>query len=712
MPIRLPDVGNLPVRLVAEAMLSFILLLDTCVRYPLRDFSPFAGGGSGYGALMGINIQGRHKGVSNAASRKSLKNTVKKHNPQIVGISEPKTSFSKALALCKSLRMDSCAGNMEDESKIWVFWRTQDSVQVVASTSQSISLVCNAGTSSMYYLTVVYADCNPAVRRDLFSDLLLFAQSLQNVLWLVTGDFNYIAQPSEKLDGNLSSSISMFDFNDFIMAAGLFDAGYIGSPYIWSNNGTGSASVRSRLDRALFNSLWQDNMPGTIVHHLPHGVSDHSPLLDSIEAAESIVSHTEQEFDSNPSEANTIAMSEAQARLRQALLNDEKLWCQKARMEWLQNGDRNTAFYQAVVKNNRRKNYIHRLKIEGADQWCEDQEKLKEVASSFFEGLLTTEQTIVNADLLQLIPHLISEEHNSSLCAIPGSDEVKAAVKVMNGKGALGPDGFPGSFYSICWDIVGEDVLPRWNPPQYGFSLNVDGACKGNPGPCGGCGCIRDSNGDIHLGFAFYYGQGNNMLAEVRALCDGLRLAEHRGLPISTVNSDSLALVHSFNSNMCPSWKCTWWWRIARSSLSKPNIKLVHVYLDTNRMADALTSYACDRGGEIACKTMYQNKIKKIKNSTKSKCLSTALEKPVDSPAQTEHMGFWKGSLVDRTKSSIDRSTQETISREVQSSAFCKSVCICRQMHILLPTDEEKISIRDLHMFSTWVFPFTMTLHT
>ncbi|MQL89268.1 hypothetical protein Taro_021848 [Colocasia esculenta] len=85
--------------------------------------------------------------------------------------------------------------------------------------------------------------------------------------------------------------------------------------------------------------------------------------------------------------------------------------------------------------------------------------------------------------------------------------------------------------------------LVRWMPPQYGFSLNVDGTCKGNPGPCGGGGCIRDSNGDIYLGFALFYGQGNSMIAEVRTLCDGLRLAEHRGLPISMINSDSLVLV-------------------------------------------------------------------------------------------------------------------------------------------------------------------------
>ncbi|MQL96657.1 hypothetical protein Taro_029336 [Colocasia esculenta] len=107
----------------------------------------------------------------------------------------------------------------------------------------------------------------------------------------------------------------------------------------------------------------------------------------------------------------------------------------------------------------------------------------------------------------------------------------------------------------------------------------------------------RDSNGDINLGFAFYYGRGNNMLAEVRALCDGLRLADYHGLPISIVHSDSLALVHSINSNMCPSWKCIWWWRIAMSFLCKTNIKMVHAYRETNRVADALASYACDRGG-------------------------------------------------------------------------------------------------------------------
>ncbi|MQL83033.1 hypothetical protein Taro_015518 [Colocasia esculenta] len=475
-------------------------------------------------------------------------------------------------------------------------------------------------------------------------------------------------------------------------------------------------------------------------------------LQDTIGAAESAITLTEQKFYANPSEANRVAMSTAHAQLHRAIINEEKLWCQKSRMEWMRNRDSNTAFYQALFKNNRRRNFIHRLNIQGYDQWCEDQDILKDVASSYFEGLLTSERFVGNDELLQVIPSLIQTEQNSSLCTIPDSVEVFDGVKAMNEKGAPRPDGFSGSAappsygigrtmfgvdtgflgrvsrdrsrkeyaksrfllspfsevtkafptalpslaqkpFNLVKDVVDNDdhtfrrfddirmvldyinlsntpdrcvwtanangnistssansafqnenlnriisditfainvavqgiifkkectqnqlsillhygfkpkvkmkvpKVVRWSPPQYGFSLNVDGACKGNPSPCGGGGCIRDSNGDICLGFAFFYGEGNSVIAEVRALCDGLWLAEYHGFLISIVHSDSLVLVHSFKSNRCPSWKCIWWWRAASSLLCKSTIQLVHAYRETNRVADVLAYYACDRGG-------------------------------------------------------------------------------------------------------------------
>ncbi|MQL89888.1 hypothetical protein Taro_022470 [Colocasia esculenta] len=60
----------------------------------------------------------------------------------------------------------------------------------------------------------------------------------------------------------------------------------------------------------------------------------------------------------------------------------------------------------------------------------------------------------------------------------------------------------------------------KWIPPDTGLVLNVDGASKGkgNPGICGGGGCIRDSLGNLLLAFAHYYGFGGSLVAEIRSL--------------------------------------------------------------------------------------------------------------------------------------------------------------------------------------------------
>ncbi|MQL89284.1 hypothetical protein Taro_021863 [Colocasia esculenta] len=75
--------------------------------------------------------------------------------------------------------------------------------------------------------------------------------------------------------------------------------------------------------------------------------------------------------------------------------------------------------------------------------------------------------------------------------------------------------------------IVKAPILVRWIPPVINYSINVDGACKGNPGACGGGGCFRDVNDDFVFGFAYFYGTGNSLMAETRAIHDGLRFIGH-----------------------------------------------------------------------------------------------------------------------------------------------------------------------------------------
>ncbi|MQL81479.1 hypothetical protein Taro_013945 [Colocasia esculenta] len=134
--------------------------------------------------------------------------------------------------------------------------------------------------------------------------------------------------------------------------------------------------------------------------------------------------------------------------------------------------------------------------------------------------------------------------------------------------------------------------LVRWIPPLVDFYLNVDGASKGNPGICGGGGCIRDKHGKILLAFANFYGVGNNIIAETRALCDGLRLAHFLGVRLSAIYSDSSTLVHSIQKGKCSNWHIHHWWRPSRDLLQGKSTILSHVFRETNQVADRLANHA------------------------------------------------------------------------------------------------------------------------
>ncbi|MQL70984.1 hypothetical protein Taro_003306, partial [Colocasia esculenta] len=242
------------------------------------------------------------------------------------------------------------------------------------------------------------------------------------------GDFNCVTQPAEKIGGRITNMQAMVDFNAFMNASSLTDVGHIGSQFTWSNNRTGQAVIKARLDRFLMNRPFLNNFLGFFVRHLTRGPSDHAPLLASFEneahtparftfqamwtshnsfldtvkmawnvdmdwhpnpftilflklkpvkkalrlwnkivlgnvegnvlRLEDEVRAKQDRFDTNSTPGNRSTLGKASASLKRALHCMESFWAQKARMDWLGKGDRNSAFYHAVVQGNRRRNKI------------------------------------------------------------------------------------------------------------------------------------------------------------------------------------------------------------------------------------------------------------------------------------------------------------------------------------------------------------------
>lgn len=77
---------------------------------------------------------------------------------------------------------------------------------------------------------------------------------------------------------------------------------------------------------------------------------------------------------------------EPQIELEEVLDNEELLWKQKSRNDWLMLGDRNTNYFHSQVNKRKRRNKIRALKLDD-ENWCYYEDRVKDEAVGFFKHL-------------------------------------------------------------------------------------------------------------------------------------------------------------------------------------------------------------------------------------------------------------------------------------------------------------------------------------
>ncbi|KAK8623643.1 hypothetical protein V6N13_065009 [Hibiscus sabdariffa] len=106
------------------------------------------------------------------------------------------------------------------------------------------------------------------------------------------------------------------------------------------------------------------------------------------------------------------------------LEQEELMWKHKARIDWINFGERNTSFYRAKAKGRARKRTIQSLKMDG-DEWCSDHALLREAATSFFASLFDIEHASLPVFPLQGKFPSIQCFDMGQLVMIPSAAEVK-----------------------------------------------------------------------------------------------------------------------------------------------------------------------------------------------------------------------------------------------------------------------------------------------
>lgn len=145
------------------------------------------------------------------------------------------------------------------------------------------------------------------------------------------------------------------------------------------------------------------------------------------------------------------------AQLDRAYNEEELYWSQKRRVQWLQEGDRNTSFFHASFMRRRKGNMIVQLEKKGRGE-CNSKEEVLEEVSKFYETLFTSEDMGSWESKVDGIDSTITKHINSRLIRPVEHNEIKIALFSMNPNKAPGMNGMTPLFFQSFWHIVGQDI--------------------------------------------------------------------------------------------------------------------------------------------------------------------------------------------------------------------------------------------------------------
>ncbi|KAG8491705.1 hypothetical protein CXB51_015144 [Gossypium anomalum] len=244
--------------------------------------------------------------------------------------------------------------------------------------------------------------------------------------WLVGGDFNDILFSNEKQGGILTKEARMEAFRQPLESCQL-----------WTVEDSCEAEVKK---------LWESSLGSfpTRMLALAKGLQKWARLIKPKRGrhVKRLTSRLEVLNGSERSEESLADLVDVKIQLNLEMDKEERYWEQRARVNWLKMGDRNTLFFHKMASQRRHTNRIQGLQREDGFM-ASNSTEFRNIARDYFVKLFESHGTGNMNHILLGVPCSISESMNQSLLVPYTEKEVVEALKGIGPTKASGSDGFP-----------------------------------------------------------------------------------------------------------------------------------------------------------------------------------------------------------------------------------------------------------------------------
>ncbi|GJU18478.1 hypothetical protein Tco_1146444 [Tanacetum coccineum] len=338
-------------------------------------------------------------------------------------------------------------------------------VMIMAQTNQVMHVQANirADNKALFY-SIIYADNYYVAQRALWNNFVGHASLMRDKPWVILGDFNAALNLEDHSCGGYQPDIAMREFKEFVQRIKVMDVNATGLPFTWNQKPKGSKGILKKIDRIMCNHPFLDNFLGSFAIFQPYRIFDHSPcvlripkglktplrkllhdqgnLHDRVNRLHVELDEAQKAIDHNPS-CSLLRDEHAHYLLsfKEASLDKERFLRHKSKIEWLNAGDANTAYFHRIVKSKCARNRIEMVR--DSSNVLHEGNAVPSDFVSHYEQFLGLEGASTPLDDQGLFTRVLAKIY---------------ALFSMGDDKALGPDGFTIAFFKKSWDIMGSEI--------------------------------------------------------------------------------------------------------------------------------------------------------------------------------------------------------------------------------------------------------------